>query len=117
MITSDYPKYIGKTVSIYGEVVGVYSTTFQLSAKHNGKTAIFTVLPDSSVEVERGDKVEVLGTLGPDYRIAAEKMIVSKRWKYEFVFIRSFIALLFLLFVFMRNWKFDFHRIEFVRRE
>jgi len=44
-------------------------------------------------------------------------MIVSKRWKHEFVYVRSFIALIFLVFVFMRNWKFDLMRIEFVRRD
>ena len=42
-------------------------------------------------------------------------MTVSKRWKYEFVYIRSFIALILLIFVFMRNWKFNIKRMEFVR--
>jgi hypothetical protein len=107
MITSDYPKYIGETASISGEVVGMHSITFQLLEREDGKNTIFTVLSDSNVDVDIGDKVEVLGSLGPDYQIYAEKIIVSKKWKYEFVFIRSFIAFILLIFVFMRNWKFD----------
>ncbi|MDI6886178.1 MAG: hypothetical protein QMD22_07550 [archaeon] len=107
-MVSDYSKYIGETASISGEVVGVPSTTFQLLERYDDKNAIFTVLPDSNVDVDIGDKVEVLGSLGPDYQISAEKIIVLKRWKYEFTFIRSLIALILLVFIFLRNWKFDF---------
>lgn len=114
-IVPNYEKYIGETASISGEVVGVHSTTFQLLEREDGENTIFVVLPNSNVDVGVGDKVEVLGTLGPDYQISAEKMIVSKRWKHEFVYIRSFIALIFLIFVFMRNWKFNIKRMEFVR--
>jgi hypothetical protein len=99
-------------------IVGDYenSATFQLLEKYDGKTVTFTVLR-SNVDVDIGDKVEVLGTLNPDYQISAEKIIVLKRWKYVFIFIRSFIALIFLVFVFMRNWKFDFNHIKFIGRE
>jgi hypothetical protein len=85
--------------------------------KYNGKNAIFTVLPNSHVDVDIGDKVEVLGSLNTDYQIYAEKIIVSKRWKHEFIYIRSFIALILLVLIFMRNWKFNIKRMEFVRRE
>lgn len=117
MIISDYSKYIGETASISGEVVGVHSTTFQLLEKYDDKNTIFTVLPNSYVDVDIGDKVEVFGTLNPDYQISAEKIIVSKKWKYEFVFIRSYIALILLIFVFMRSWEFDFKHVKFHRRE
>ena len=93
----------------------MHSATFQLLEREDGENTIFVVLPNSNVDVGVGDKVEVLGTLGPDYQISAEKMIVSKRWKHEFVYIRSFIALILLIFVFMRNWKFNIKRMEFVR--
>ena len=114
-IATEYSKYTGETASISGEVVGVHSATFQLLEREDGENTIFVVLPNSNVDVDIGDKVEVLGILGPDYQISAEKMIVSKRWKHEFVYIRSFIALIFLIFVFMRNWKFNIKRMEFVR--
>jgi len=114
-IVANYEKYIGETASISGEVVGVHSATFQLLEREDGENTIFVVLPNSNVDVDIGDKVEVLGTLGPDYQISAEKMIVSKRWKHEFVYVRSFIALILLIFVFMRNWKFNIKRMEFVR--
>ena len=114
-IVANYEKYIGETISISGEVVGVHSATFQLLEREDGENTIFVVLPNSNIDVGVGDKVEVLGTLGPDYQISAEKMIVSKRWKHEFAYIRSFIALIFLIFVFMRNWKFNIKRMEFVR--
>ena len=119
IIVTDYAKYIGETTSISGEVVGVHSTTFQLLDRYDkDKNAIFTVLPGShiDVDVDIGDKVEVLGTLNPDYQISAEEIIVLKKWKHEFVYIRSFIALIFLLFVFMRNWKFD-HKLKLFRKK
>jgi len=103
MIVANYEKYIGETTSISGEVVGVHSTTFRLLERYDSKTITFTVLPGSNVDVDIGDKVEVLGTLNQDYQISAEEIIVSKKWKHEFVYIRSFIALILLLFVFTSN--------------
>lgn len=116
-IVANYEKYIGETTSISGEVVGVHSTTFQLLEKCDDKNTIFVVLPNTHVDVDIGDKVEVLGILKTDYQISTERIIVSKRWKHDFIYIRSFIALIFLIFVFMRNWKFDLMHIEFVRRD
>ena len=101
-IVTDYAKYLGETTSISGEVVGVHSTTFELLDRYDkDKNAIFTVLPGSNVDIDIGDKVEVLGTLNPDYQISADEIIVSKKWKHEFVYIRSFIALILLIVVFM----------------
>lgn len=118
-IVFNYSKYIGETISISGEVVDVHSITFQLLVKYEdkNKNTIFMVLPDSNVDVDIGDKVEVLGTLNPDYLIYAEKIIVSKRWKHDFIYVRSFIALILLIFIFMGNWEFNIKRMEFVRRE
>lgn len=89
-IVFNYSKYIGETISISGEVVDVHSITFQLLVKYEdkNKNTIFMVLPDSNVDI--GDKVEVLGTLNPDYLIYAEKIIVSKRWKHR-LYLRPFI--------------------------
>ena len=108
----DPSKYIGKKVVIWSHrVVDIGDNTFTIEVTDQR----FTVTNASKVDV--GDRVEVLGTLEPGYRITAEKIIVSKEWKYYFIFVRSIVAIPLVLFLFFRNWKFDFKRFEFRGRE
>ncbi|MEN4018378.1 MAG: hypothetical protein PQ968_08010 [Methanobacterium sp.] len=39
-----------------------------------------------------------------------------KKWSYEFILLRSALALVFLIFIFFSYWKFDFKISEFTRR-
>jgi hypothetical protein len=63
-----------------------------------------------------GDKTQVLAVLGPDYQLIPTKILITEEWSYNFLLVRSFIAFLFLLFIFNRYWRFDLKKYEFTRR-
>ncbi len=63
------------------------------------------------------DKVTIVGVLGPDNTIVSmERVEVNEYWKYIFLLARSFLALIFLVYIFNRYWRFDWENFAFRRR-
>ncbi len=114
-ITLDYQRYTGSEVSVSGEVIAVDKDGFVLSTKHNGRNTLFKVHHNSS-NIETGDQISIIGILESNYTITSKELLVSKKWNYYFVFIRSIIALPLLLYLFLKNWQFDLERKLFRRR-
>lgn len=112
-IISSYPE--GEIVSVGGVVSGIYSNGFYLKDNFHGEKVVYKV--NSSSKVEINDYVSVLGRLGPEYNIEPSKILVAKRWKEDFLLLRSAIGGIILLFIFWRYWKFDFKLMEFIRRK
>ncbi len=112
-VLTDYPQ--GKMISVDGDVIEVYEGGFYLKDSYQGKKIIYKVTSSSKVVVT--DKVSVLGSLGPSYRVEASKILVHKKWKEDFILFRSAIGGLFLVIIFFVYWKFDFKRMEFIRRK
>ena len=113
-IVANYPVYLNESVALFGKVVDADKGSFNLLLHYaRKKEVIFSVL--SEVSVQEGDRVEVLGTLGPDYRVTAEKIIVYKNWKYHFISIRSALAIPLLLFILLRNWRVDIRQLRLIR--
>jgi len=109
-ILSYYPE--GSAVSVTGSVLRLNDNGFEL-LDSNGKTEYEI---RSSKHVNPGDNVQLIGILGPSYTIESTRIIVETAWSYEFVLFRSALALIFLIFIFLRYWKFDFKTFEFLRR-
>jgi len=45
-----------------------------------------------------------------------ERVEVNEYWKYIFLLLRSFLVLIFLVFIFHRYWSFDWKNYQFRRR-
>ena len=112
-VLSDYPE--GKMISVDGDVIAVYEDGFYLEDDYQGENVTYNVI--SSSKVDMGDKVSVLGTLGPSYTVKVSKILVHKKWKEDFILYRSGIGGLFLVIIFFFYWKFDFKDLEFIRRK
>lgn len=112
VVVNNYPE--GNMVSVSGTVTETFDNGFYMQDNYQGKTVTFKVYTDSKVRL--GDKSQVLGVLGSDYQITPSKMIIIEKWSYDFLLLRSLIALFFLVFIFNRYWRFDFTNYEFVRR-
>ncbi len=112
-VISSYPE--GETVSVSGVVSGIYSGGFYLKDSFHGEKVVYNVNSSSKLEID--DYVSVLGRLGPAGNIEPSKILVAKRWKENFLLLRSAIGGIILLFIFWRYWKFDFKLMEFVRRK
>lgn len=112
-ILSDYPK--GEVVHVYGSVVRNYPGGYEIQQIYYDRVVIMQIVSESPVAV--GDRVDLLGVLGPEYTITSvEKIYVNQMWKYYFMILRSFLVLIFLIFIFFRYWSFDTEKSVFRRR-
>jgi hypothetical protein len=71
----------------------------------------------SSHPPSNGDVITIIGVLGPDNQLTNIRTIqVTEAWKEPFLLIRSFFALIFLIYIFRRYWYFNLKKFEFMRR-
>jgi len=110
-VSANYTKYVGQNVEIDGEVTATGAGSFQL----HGVNGNYTIL--SSQAVQRGDSVSVVGTLLPGYELRAVAMYASSRLLSGLVYVRSFIALVFLVVLFFVSWRFDWRAFVIRPRE
>jgi hypothetical protein len=112
-ILSDYPE--GEVVRVYGTVVRNYPGGYQIEQIYQDQLMTMQIETDSPVAV--GDRVDLLGVLGPEYTISnVQKIYVNELWKIFFINFRSFLVLLFMIFIFHRYWSLDFKKFVFRRR-
>ncbi|HNR25652.1 MAG TPA: hypothetical protein PKI66_02935, partial [Methanobacteriaceae archaeon] len=111
-ILAEYPE--GEVVRVYGTVVENYPGGYQIQQIYHGQVVSVEI---NGTPVAIGDRVDLLGVLGPEYSIiSVEKIYVNQMWKYHFLIIRSFLVLLFMIFIFHRYWYLDSRRFLFRRR-
>jgi hypothetical protein len=112
-ILSNYP--LNGEVQVYGDVKKLTSDGFYIEQNYKGHLVTFKIISKEQVGLD--DKVNVIGVLGPENTIVSVKYIlVNYLWKYDFILIRSFLALFFLIFIFTRYWSFDREMFVFRRR-
>jgi len=100
-VSTNYDAYVGRNVTISGEVVSTGAQSFELK----GESGTYTIL--SSAAVQLGDHVTIVGTLEPGHQLQAVAMFVSPGVLAALVYIRSFIALIFVAVLFFASWRFD----------
>lgn len=101
-------------VSIGGTVISKDSDSFYILVKHGHKSKTIKVLSD--LNVEKGDRVEVLGLLQQN-KIVPEKTMVYKKWSYYSIFIRSALAIPIVAYTFFKYWSFDLREMKFRRKK
>ena len=112
-LISDYPE--GEVVNVGGTVTHIGSSQFQILENYHGQNINLSI--NSSTPVNLEDQVSVVGVLGPNNTIIqVERVEVNEYWKYLFLLLRSFLAVILLIFIFYRYWSFDWKNFEFRRR-
>ncbi len=111
VIIKNYP--LGETVAVSGSVLDVRSDSFTILDEYHGTDVTYTIISTDKPSV--GDEVEVLGVLGDYNTIFASKILVISSFDYNFMLLRSAIAVLIFLFFFRRYWRFDFNKFKFRR--
>lgn len=111
IILKSYP--LGQTVAVSGDVTSVGDGYFTIQDDYHNIQVNYTVYSPEKLSV--GDEAEVLGTLGSNYQISASKILIITSFDYNFMLLRSGIAVLIFLFFFFRYWRFDFKKFEFRR--
>jgi hypothetical protein len=100
-VSANYAAYVGHTVTISGEVVSTGAGSFELK----GMQDTYTIF--STVAVQPGDQVTVVGTLEPGHQLQAVAMAASSWVLMALVYVRSFVALIFVAVLFFARWRFD----------
>jgi hypothetical protein len=100
-VSTNYDAYVGRNVTLSGSVVSTGAQSFTLKMAQSG----YVIL--SSEAVHPGDQVALVGTLEPGHQLRAVTMFVSPPLLSALVFVRSFIALVFVAVLFFIGWRFD----------
>ena len=111
VIIKNYP--LGETVAVSGNVLEIHNDSFTILDKYHSTDVTYTIHSTENLSI--GDEVEVLGVLGNSNTIMASKILVISNFDYDFMLVRSAIAVLIFLFFFRRYWRFDFKKFEFRR--
>jgi len=95
-VNANYVKYVGQPVTISGSVVATGAQSFELK----GVSSTYTILA-SSTTVRPGDVVTVVGTLESGNQLRAQTVYVSSALLSALVYVRSFIAFVFVAVLFL----------------
>ena len=100
-ILTSYPQ--GHMVFVSGTVADTFNGGFYLNKYKEEKLVRFRVLSSENVSV--GDKVEILGILGSNYKIKAIKIVVTPNWNYYYLILRSLAGFLIIILFLWKYWK------------
>ena len=110
-ILSQYPE--GSTVFISGTALKQNYNGFDLRDDNSWNTRYHII---SNKHIKPDDYVQLLGILGQNYTVKSTRTVVETKHGYEFIILRSAIALITFMFIFLWYWKFNFKRFELIRR-
>jgi hypothetical protein len=102
-VSANYDAYVGRNVTISGEVVSTGTQSFELL----GALDTYTIFSTEAVQL--GDHVTVYGVLEPGHHLQAVAMAVSPGVLAALVYVRSFVALIFVSVLFFARWRFNRH--------
>jgi hypothetical protein len=120
-VASDPAQYHGDQVVVGGTVVGTDPIVLEAgyeTVRDGGfarGTVRFTVTGVATA-VDRGDSLQVFGTLGQDRSIAADETVVSSPDGDAYMYAVSFLAGLWVLARLTRQWRIDWKRLAVVPR-
>ncbi len=113
ILSSNYP--LNQVVYVEGSITEINQDGYYIIDSYNNRDIIFKVRGQSPAGLD--DQVSILGVLGPSYEILSVKEIrVISDWKYRFLLLRSFLALIFLLTIFLYYFKLDLKKVKFEKR-
>ena len=107
-------------ITLDGKVKNIdrINNTLIIEIGHPPKSKILLMSTTENLNTtQQGDIVEVYGVLTSKNSMSAEKLLITERWKNDFIYVRSLPAIPFALYLFFSTYWFnpDTHRFE--RRE
>jgi len=110
-ILKNFEEFNNTKVTFGGKVISADNESIKINLIEPPYTSL--IIKAKNLSVARGDILEITGILDGKEHVTAEKIIVSKGWKYDLIFIRSLPAIPFALYFFLRKWKFNFKKFMF----
>jgi hypothetical protein len=118
-ILDHYDEFTTTKVYLDGVVknVDTINNTLLIQVTESPETILLVSTTESLNTTQQGDMVEVYGTFTSKTHIDAEKLLISERWKYDLIYLRSLPAIPFVLYLFFRTWRFNPDTRRFERKE
>lgn len=110
-ILKHFEEYKNTEVSFVGKVINVGDGEIEINLMGSPYTPLDIEIKNTSVK--KGDVVEIVGILDGEVHVTAKKIIATREWKYNLVFVRSLPAIPFVLYFFLRKWKFNVKKFMF----
>jgi hypothetical protein len=67
--------------------------------------------------LKKGDLIDIIGIIRGKNQMTATKIWLNEPWKTDLIYIRSLLAVPFVLYLFFRTWKFNTTTWRFERRK
>lgn len=117
-LDENYDRHVGQGILLFGTVTQVGDTTAVIEVEHDDGTFSMAVT-NFAVAVQPGGVVQVYGTVGEDYTIDAQRVVVVNPAALSAVFEYGISAVaggLFLL-VFFRHWRVNLRALRLEGRD
>lgn len=118
-VLENFEQFINSDISFSGEIINVDTNnkTIEVIVNEPEKTILKVIVKRIEGKPKKGDIIEVFGTITSKTNINALNILISERWKFDLIYIRSLPAIPFALYLFFRTWKFNRKKICFERRK
>jgi len=110
---ADYQRYVDRTVQFDGTVV---ATNPAVVAVDGTDERLELTLHGFEESAERGAAVDVFGTLQANHTVQVTDSVVSRTANRMYMFGISFVALVFVVGLGLRDWRFDARNLVFRKR-
>jgi hypothetical protein len=116
-ILENVETYKNTTVTFSGEITTINTSTQTVTLNLIEPPSLtLEVRINTTENLHQRDIVEILGILDGNNHVTAEKILISERWKYDLIYLRSLPAIPFALYLFFRTWHFNWKTYRFERR-
>ena len=109
----DYQTYVGRTVQFDGTVVATDPTVVAVDGTSD---RLELTLHGFDRSVERGTAVDVFGTLHADHTVQVQNGVAQQTANRMYMYGISFVALVFVIGLGLRDWRFDARDLVFRKR-
>lgn len=118
-ILDHFEQFNGTKVTMNGVVQNVdgINQTLLIELQQPPQYLILISTAENISMTQPGDVVEVYGTLTNRTKITAEKLLIFEQWKDNMIYLRSLLAIPFVLFLFFRSYRYNSDIRRFERRQ
>lgn len=117
-IIENFEKFNNTIISFDGTIEKINTANQQIIVSIEQTTYKINVTTNTITDkMQKGNRVEILGTLDEKYHVTAEKILLIERWKSDLIIIRSLPAIPFALYLFFKTWNFNKKTFRFERRK
>ena len=118
-ILDHFEQFNGTKVTMSGVVqyVDRANQTLLIELSQPPKYLMQISTTDNINSTQPGDVVEVYGTLTSSTQLTAEKLLIFEQWKNTLIYLRSLLAIPFMLYLFFRAYTFNTKKYRFERRQ